>query len=77
MEIFWNDWRDQVTHNHDRLKIKDLEKDSDCYFARCARHPDDVLRRIGSPFAKHSQNRKDQLVSFSKGSQISESFTNI
>src|SRR5512147_393972 len=21
METFWNDWRDQVTHNHDRLKI--------------------------------------------------------
>ena len=58
MEIFWNDWRDQVTHNHDRLKIKDLEKDSDHYFARCARHPDDVLRRIGSPFAKRGQNRK-------------------
>ena len=59
MEIFWNDWRDQVTHNHDRLKIKDLEKDSDHYFARCARHPDDVLRRIGSPFAKHCQNRRN------------------
>ncbi|RPI65689.1 MAG: hypothetical protein EHM38_11320 [Geobacteraceae bacterium] len=59
MEIFWNDWRDQVTHNHDRLKIKDLEKDSDCFFARRARHPDDVLHRIGSPFAKHSQNRRN------------------
>lgn len=59
METFWNDWRDQVTHNHDRLKIKDLEKDSDGYFARCARHPDEVLRRIGSPFAKRSQNRKN------------------
>ena len=59
METFWNDWRDQVTHNHDRLKIKDLEKDSDGYFARCARHPEAVLRRIGSPFAKRSQNRKN------------------
>ena len=58
MEIFWNDWRDQVTHNHDRLKIKDLERDSDCYFAHCAHHPNDVLRRIGSPFAKRCQNRK-------------------
>jgi hypothetical protein len=36
-----------------------LEKDSDCYFARCARHPEDVLRRIGSPFAKCSQKRKN------------------
>jgi hypothetical protein len=59
MEIFWNDWRDQVTHNHDRLKIKDLEQDSDRYFARCARHPDVVLRRIGSPFAKRCQNRRN------------------
>lgn len=59
MEMFWNDWRDQVTHNHDRLKIKDLEIDSDRYFARCAHHLDDVLRRIGSPFAKHRQNRND------------------
>ena len=59
METFWNDWRDQVTHNHDRLEIKDLEKDSDRYFARCARHPDQVLRRIGSPFAKRCQNRKN------------------
>lgn len=59
MEIFWNDWRDQVTHNHDRLTIKDLERDSDRYFARCARHPDDVLRRIGSLFAKRCQNRRN------------------
>jgi hypothetical protein len=51
--------RGQVTDHHDRLKIKDLEKDSDCDFARCARHPDDVLRRIGSPFARRSQNRKN------------------
>jgi len=59
MEMLWNDWRDQVTHNHDRLKINDLEKDSDHYFARCARHPNTVLRRIGSPFAKHCQNRRN------------------
>ena len=59
METFWNDWRDQVTHNHDRLKITDLEKDSDRYFAHCAHHPDQVLRRIGSPFAKRCQNRRN------------------
>jgi hypothetical protein len=59
MELLWNDWRDQVTHNHDRLKITELESDSDRYFARCARHPDAVLRRIGSPFAKRCQNRKN------------------
>jgi hypothetical protein len=59
MELLWNDWRDQVTHNHDRLKIAELESDSDRYFAQCARHPDAVLRRIGSPFAKRCQNRKN------------------
>lgn len=59
MEFLWNDWRDQVTHNHDRLKISELEEDSDRYFARCARHPNAVLRRIGSPFAKRCQNRKN------------------
>jgi hypothetical protein len=59
MELFWNDWRAQVTHNHDRLKIGELEDDSDGYFARCARHPDAVLRRIGSPVAKRCQNRRN------------------
>ncbi len=59
MELLWNDWRDQVTHNHDRLNMDDLESDSDHYFARCARHPDAVLQRIGSPFAKRCQNRRN------------------
>ena len=51
MEWLWEDWRDQVTHNHDRTQIKRLEQDSDNYFARCARNPRKVLRTIGSPFA--------------------------
>jgi hypothetical protein len=59
MELLWNDWRDQVTHNHDRLNMNDLESDSDHYFADCDRHPDAVLRRIGSPFAKRRQNREN------------------
>jgi hypothetical protein len=58
MEHLWNDWRDQVTHNHDRLKIAELEKDSDRYFHRCARHPEQVLRKIGSPFARRYRRRK-------------------
>jgi transposase len=57
MEWLWEDWRDQVTHNHDRTEIKRLERDSDNYFARCARNPPKVLRTIGSPFAGR-QNRK-------------------
>lgn len=58
-ELLWGDWRDHVTHNHDRLKIAELERDSDTYFARRARSPAAVLRIIGSPFAKRQQNRKN------------------
>ena len=57
MEWLWEDWRDQVTHNHDRTQIKRLERDSDNYFARCARNRQKVLRTIGSPFARR-QNRR-------------------
>lgn len=58
MEWLWEDWRDQVTHNHDRTQIKRLERDSDNYFHRCARNPQKVLRTLGSPFANR-QNRKN------------------
>lgn len=57
MEPLWNDWRDHVTHNHDRLTLAELEGDSDYYFSRRKRNPQAVLRTIGSPFAKR-QNRK-------------------
>jgi hypothetical protein len=59
MELLWNDWRDQVTHNHDRIRMGELERDSDGYFAHCARHPDKVLRTINSPFAKRCQSRRN------------------
>lgn len=59
MERFWNDWRDNVTHNHDRDDIHALEADSDRYFARCKRHPQRVLRTISSPFARHCQRCKN------------------
>lgn len=59
MELLWNDWRDQVTHNHDRLKIAELEGDSDRYFARRARQPKAVLKTIGSPFVNRRQNHKN------------------
>lgn len=57
MEQLWADWRDQVTHNHDRTQLKRLERDSDNYFARCARNPRKVLRTIGSPFAGRHNRR--------------------
>jgi hypothetical protein len=58
MERLWNDWRKQVTHNHDRLHIKDLEGDSDHYFAERAQDPVGVLRTISSPYAKQRQNHR-------------------
>ncbi len=51
MELFWNDWRDNVTHNHDRTVLKELTGDSDRYLRRRKRHPQRVLRTLGSPFA--------------------------
>jgi transposase len=51
MELFWNDWRDNVTHNHDRTALKELTGDSDRYIRRRKRNPQAVLRTLGSPFA--------------------------
>jgi DDE superfamily endonuclease len=57
-ERLWNDWRKPVTPNHDRLRIEELEGDSDHYFEERAEDPAGVLRTIRSPFAKRRQNRK-------------------
>jgi DDE superfamily endonuclease len=46
MEQLWNVWRDNVTHNHDRLRIEELEGDSDHYFQEQAQDPQGVLRTI-------------------------------
>jgi hypothetical protein len=59
MELFWNDWRDHVTHNHGRERMLDLESDSDGYYEACRRHPEKVLRTLGSPFAHRRHNRKN------------------
>jgi transposase len=58
LEKLWNHWRDNVTHNHDRLRIEELEGDSDHYFEARAHDPDGVLLTISSPFAKRRQNHK-------------------
>jgi hypothetical protein len=57
VDWLWEDGRDLVTHNLDRTEIKRLERDSDNYFARCARNPQKVLRTIGSPFADRPNRR--------------------
>lgn len=59
MELLWNDWRDQVTHNHERDRIVELEQDSDGYFERCAGNPQKVLHTLGSPFERRCQNREN------------------
>ncbi len=55
MEKLWNDWRDNVTHNHDRDALSPLLADSDRYFRRRKRDPQSVLRTIGSPFARRQK----------------------
>ena len=55
MEKLWNDWRDKVTHNHDREALAQLLADSDRYFRRRKRDPQGVLRTIGSPFARRQK----------------------
>ncbi len=59
MEQLWNDWRKQVTHNHDRLRIEELEGDSDHYFKERAQDPAGVLQTISSPYATRRQNHKN------------------
>lgn len=59
MEQLWNDWRDNVTHNHDRSKISELEGDSDGYFESCVADPNGVLHTLSSPFQRRRQNRKN------------------
>lgn len=53
MELLWNDWRDNVTHNHDRSQIEQLEGDSDRYFRRRRKDQKSVLKTINSPFQNH------------------------
>ena len=57
-EQLWKDWRGKVTHNHDRLRIEELEGDSDHYFGERAQDPAGVLRTISSPFAKRRENHR-------------------
>ena len=57
MERLWNDWRNQVTHNHDRDTLIQLLADSDRYFQRRRHNSQAVLRTIGSPFV-HRQKCK-------------------
>ncbi len=57
-ELLWHNWRDHITHNYDRRRMCESERDSNHYFAQCDRHPDEALPGIGSPFAKRFQNHR-------------------
>jgi hypothetical protein len=49
-ERLWRQWRPNVTHNHMRDKLADLQSDSDAWLARIAASPSDALRILGRPF---------------------------
>jgi transposase len=57
MELFWNDWRDNVTHNHDRTASPELMADSDRYLRRRRPNPRAVLRTLGSPYASRQKSK--------------------
>jgi DDE superfamily endonuclease len=51
IERLWPPFRRAVTHNHQRDNVVDLYRDAFAYFEEEDKHPDRVLRHIGSPFA--------------------------
>lgn len=54
-ERFWQPFRQQVTHNHRRDDLYDLQLDAHHHFLRLDGDPNAVLRHIGSPFAQSPQ----------------------
>jgi DDE superfamily endonuclease len=51
-ERLWRQWRPNVTHNHTRATLADLEADSDQWLRRHAAQPLAVLRALGPPFTQ-------------------------
>jgi hypothetical protein len=51
-ERLWRQWRPNVTHNHTRATLADLEADSDHWLRRHAAQPRAVLRALGPPFTQ-------------------------
>ena len=48
-ERLWRQWRPNVTHNHVRDKMTDLQADSDCWLSKMAADPRAVLQALGLP----------------------------
>jgi transposase len=46
-ELLWHAWRPNVTHNHTRTLLSDLQADSDAWLTRMARKPQAVLQALG------------------------------
>jgi hypothetical protein len=46
-ERLWRQWRPNVTHNHRRDQMADLQADSDNWLGRMAADPDGVLQALG------------------------------
>lgn len=49
VERLWRQWRPNVTHNHTRGILEELEDDSDRWLGRAAADPVGVLRMLGMP----------------------------
>lgn len=48
-ERVWRQWRPNVTHNHTRGTLADLQQDSDAWMARMAATPQAVLQALALP----------------------------
>jgi transposase len=48
-ERVWRQWRPNVTHNHQRSDLDELQADSDGWFERMASQPETVRRMLGTP----------------------------
>lgn len=63
-ERFWPQWRANVTHNHRRDNLSDLEQDSDAWFRRMGAKPSAVLRALGDYRSRTSagQHRSCRVI---------------
>jgi transposase len=52
-ERLWRQWRPNVTHNHTRATLAELQGDSDRWLGRIAAVPRAVLRALASPVVRY------------------------
>ena len=52
VERLWRQWRPNVTHNHTRGVLEELEGDSDRWLGRAATDPAGVLQMLGMPIER-------------------------